>query len=47
MYQSFCRLIAYVFSKLLLGHQIRKRCFYTTERGIKNKINNNGSDISI
>jgi hypothetical protein len=47
IYRSLCRLIAHVFSKLLLGHQIRKCHFYTTALGIKNKISSDGSDISV
>jgi len=46
IYQSLCRLITHVFSKLPLGHQIRKCRFYTTALGIKNKINNDGSDVT-
>jgi len=47
IYQSLCPLIAHVFSKLLLDHQIRKCRFYTTKLGIKNKITSDGSDISV
>jgi hypothetical protein len=46
IYQSLCRLIAHVFSKVLLGHQIRKCCFYTTTLDIKNKMNNDESDMT-
>jgi hypothetical protein len=39
IYQSLCRVIAHVFSKLLLGHQNRKcRCFYTTAKSIMMEV---------